>query len=82
MCSENSDDPAHAPSVPKFFRLPRAGAKDPHFSLTRLTYLRLERAGALKLTRITMPGKDRGSVLIETEQMLSYLRGLAAAEAK
>ena len=78
MCSEPPNDSSRAPSAPKFFRLPKAGETDPHFSLGRLTYLRLEQAGALTLTRVTMPGKDRGSVLVETEQVLKYLRELAA----
>jgi len=40
----------------------------------------LEKAGAIILTRVTMPGKDRGTVLVETEQVMNYLRSLAGSK--
>lgn len=82
MCSEPPDNSSSlAPGAPpKFFRLPSVGTQDPYFSLARLTYLRLEKAGAIILTRVTMPGKDRGTVLVETEQVMNYLRSLAGSK--
>ncbi len=68
--------------VPRFFRLPADGQRDPYFSLTRRTYLRLEKAGGIKLARMTLPGKDRGSVLVEFSQVLGYLSSLTTIKCK
>lgn len=81
LCSGNSDSVA-AESPPTCFRLPKLGERDPYFSLTKFTYLRLEKAGCINLIRVVVPGNVHGSVLVNYKQVESYLAGLAAKEAE
>jgi hypothetical protein len=80
LCSEPPNDSSRAQDAPKFFRLPKLGERDPYFSLTKFTYLRLENAGAIKLTRVVIPPNDHGSVLVEYAQVEKYLDGLTLKE--
>jgi hypothetical protein len=57
----------------EFFRLPKGNEKDPIFELRRTTYLRLEKAGAIKFARVHLPGRSRGSVLVDTKSVRGYL---------
>lgn len=82
QCSEQSDNVARDTSAPKFFRLPKLGEKDPYFSLSKFTYLRLEKAGAIQLVRVVIPGNDHGSVLVDYAQVEKYLNSLATKETK
>lgn len=55
------------------FRLPRAGERDPHFTLPRSKYYQLEAEGRIRLLRLREKNKDRGTTLVLVEEMLRVL---------
>jgi hypothetical protein len=63
---------------PEFFRLPKAGQRDPHFGLCRTAYYDLAAAGAFRFAHLRKRGKLRGTTLIPFDQVREYLRGLMA----
>lgn len=67
---------------PEFFRLPKSGVRDPYFGLPRTTYYELEKAGTIRLVRLRKRGATRGTTLVPFDEVLAYLRGLAAEVGK
>lgn len=61
------------PLRPITLRLPRAGARDELFGLTRTAYYDLEKRGLITLIRLVPPGKTRGTVLIPVDEVERYL---------
>lgn len=58
---------------PEFFRLPKAGERDPHFGLSRSFYYEVEARGLLKLVRIRKRGHLRGVTLIPYDRVLAHI---------
>jgi hypothetical protein len=81
QCAE-SRAPSVAPATKEYFRLPRWGEKDAVFDLSRKTYLRLEKEGAIKFVRVCRPGRTRGSVLVNVESVREYLAAQVSANRK
>ena len=77
-----SREPNNREPQPEYFRLPKSGARDPYFGLPRTTYYELEKAGTIRLVRLRKRGNARGTTLIPFDQVLGYLRGLAAEVSK
>lgn len=59
---------------PDFFRLPKSGGKDPHFSLSRSFYYEAEKSGLLRLRRIRQKGCARGIVLVPFDEVNALIR--------
>lgn len=59
--------------LPTTFRLPRAGARDPFFGLSRAWFYSAEAHGLIRLIRLRDKGKTRGITLVLTEQVLNLI---------
>jgi len=55
------------------FPLPKSGARDPYFGLSRSAYYELEATGAIRFIRMKKPGNTRGRVLIRFDDVKNYL---------
>lgn len=58
---------------PETFRLPKGGAGDPYFGLTRSFYYRGEQLGYWRLIHIRERGKWRGVTLVPFDQVASFV---------
>ena len=58
---------------PEFFRLPKAGERDPHFGLSRSFYYEAETLGLLQLVRIRKRGRIRGVTLVPYDRVLAHI---------
>jgi hypothetical protein len=59
--------------LPTTFRLPKAGARDPFFGLSRAWFYSAEAHGLIRLIRLRDKGKTRGTTLVMTEQVLELI---------
>ena len=69
--SEGADRPSQ--SRPETFRLPKPGANDPFFGITRGGYYAGEKLGFWKLIRVKQPGKTRGTTLIPFDEVAAFI---------
>ena len=59
---------------PETFRLPKSGARDPYFSLSRSWYYAAEAEGLIKLIRLKKRGNIRGVVLVPFSVIENFVR--------
>jgi hypothetical protein len=71
--SRTSSEPFTFGAHPQTFRLPRAGANDPYFGITRGGYYRGEVEGWWTLIRLKRAGMKRGTTLIDYNQVASFI---------
>jgi hypothetical protein len=69
--SEGADRPSQ--SRPTTFRLPKPGANDPYFGITRPAYYQGERDGWWTLIRLKRPGMKRGITLIPYDEVAAFI---------
>ena len=64
-----------APSQPhpETFRLPKPGANDPYFGITRGGYYQGENEGWWTLIRIKRPGMKRGTTLVPYDEISAFI---------
>ena len=58
---------------PETYRLPKPGANDPFFGITRGGYYAGEKLGYWKLIRVLHPGKTRGTTLIPFDEVAAFI---------
>ncbi len=74
------DDEGDAPSddefrYPPYFRVPRSGARDKIFGMSRSFYYQLEQNGSSVFHRLRRKGNKRGVTLVSTARMREYILG-------
>jgi hypothetical protein len=60
-------------NLPVTFRLPRTGARDPYFGLSRSWFYAAESSGRIKLIRLREKGKKRGATLVPVSEILNLM---------
>jgi hypothetical protein len=71
--SRASSEPFGFGAHPQTFRLPKPGANDPYFGITRGGYYRGEDEGWWTLIRLKRPGMKRGTTLVPFAQVAAFI---------
>ena len=73
MTARGEGRSASSPPHPETFRLPKSGANDPYFGITKGGYYQGEEEGWWSLIRLKRPGLKRGITLVPYDEVAAFI---------